>query len=273
MWELPDPRTFDSLLDLLEDAARRYKGKRQLALRTDEGTQLPWSAQELQKRAKLVAWRLRALGLQPGDRLLTWSPATPALPAVYFGAMYAGIIVVPLDLRMAPEVLRRIADASGARWLVIGTGFDAPDAEAGGLAHFEKAHFTEYAHFDNTHFRWGARFNNAIFAGTSVFYEAHFEGTAVFNDATFTERASFSSGQFRDLTFFKTQFARDTDFHGARFCGNTSFQGARTEGAINLHQAIARCPNESHTWPDPWYVNCSSSDGEKGRLTQRQVEA
>jgi long-chain acyl-CoA synthetase len=132
-----DPRTFNSLLDLLDDAAQRWAGRRQLALRTDEGIELPWSARELRHRARLAAWRLRALGLQPGDRLLTWSPSTPALPAVYFGAMYAGVVVVPLDLRMAPEVLRRIADSSGAGWLAIGTGFDAPDAEEGGLAHLD----------------------------------------------------------------------------------------------------------------------------------------
>jgi long-chain acyl-CoA synthetase len=135
MWELPDPRSFGSLLDLLADAARRYHGKPQLALRTDEGRQLEWSAQELEYRSKLAAWRLRRLGLQPGDRLLTWSPSTPALPAVYFGAMRAGVVVVPLDLRMAPDVLRRIADSAGAQWLAIGTGFEAPDAEVGGLAH------------------------------------------------------------------------------------------------------------------------------------------
>ena len=49
---------------------------------------------------RLAAWRLRALGLEPGDRLLTWSPSTPELPAVYFGAMMARLVLVPLDLRM-----------------------------------------------------------------------------------------------------------------------------------------------------------------------------
>ncbi|HSH21757.1 MAG TPA: AMP-binding protein, partial [Candidatus Caenarcaniphilales bacterium] len=135
MWALPDPRSFDSLLDLLDDTAERYGGRRQLALRTDEGLELPWSAEELRRRARLVAWRLRQLGLQAGDRLLTWSPSTPALPAVYFGAMYAGVVVVPLDLRMAPEVVQRIANRAEARWLAIGTGFDAPDASAGGVGH------------------------------------------------------------------------------------------------------------------------------------------
>lgn len=135
MWQLPDPRTFDSLLDLIEDAAVRYAGRVQLALRTDDGLHLPWSAADVNQHSKLVAWRLHRLGLKPGDRLLTWSPSTPALPAVYFGAMRAGVEIVPLDLRMAPEVLQRIATAAGAQWLAIGTGLDAPDPQAGGLAH------------------------------------------------------------------------------------------------------------------------------------------
>ncbi|MGI8928589.1 MAG: AMP-binding protein, partial [Candidatus Limnocylindrales bacterium] len=133
MWELPDPRTFGSLLDLLDDSATRYAGKRQFALRTDDGIELPWSARDLQYRSKLAAWRLRRLGLQPGDRLLTWSPSTPALPAVYYAAMRTGLVIVPLDLRMAPDVIQRIAEKSDAKWLALGTGYDAPDPAAAGL--------------------------------------------------------------------------------------------------------------------------------------------
>lgn len=136
MWEVPDPRTFDSLLGMLDDAATRWAGKRQFALRTDDGIELPWSAGDLQYRSKLAAWRLRRLGLNDGDRLLTWSPSTPALPAVYYGAMRAGVVVVPLDLRMAPEVIRRIADRADTTWLVVGSGYDAPDPNAAELDHF-----------------------------------------------------------------------------------------------------------------------------------------
>jgi long-chain acyl-CoA synthetase len=135
MWQVPDPRTFDSLIDLLEDAAKRWAGREQMALRTDDGMHLPWTAADVNRHSKLVAWRLRRLGLQPGDRMLTWSPSTPALPAVYFGAMRAGVIIVPLDLRMAPDVLQRIALKSEARFLTVGTGLDAPDPQAGGLDH------------------------------------------------------------------------------------------------------------------------------------------
>lgn len=135
MWQLPDPREFDSLVDLIDDAAVRYDGREQMALRTDDGLELRWSARDISYHSKLVAWRLRGLGIKPGDRLLTWSPSTPALPAVYFGAARAGVVIVPLDLRMAPDVLQRIASSAGAQWLAIGTGLDAPDPVAGGLEH------------------------------------------------------------------------------------------------------------------------------------------
>ncbi len=134
-WEVPDPRSFDSLLDVLDDSATRWAGKRQFALRTDDGIELPWTAADLRYRSKLAAWRLRRLGLNPGDRLLTWSPSTPAVPAVYYAAMRAGLIVVPLDLRMTPEVIKRIAEKSDSQWLAIGSGFDAPDANDVGLDH------------------------------------------------------------------------------------------------------------------------------------------
>ena len=112
--EYPDPRQFTSIVDILDDAASRYPESRPtLSLRTDDGIDLAWSAAELRRRARLAAWRLRAAGLQPGDRLMTWSPPTPRLPAVFWGAAMGRIVLVPLDLRMAPAVLKRIADRAG----------------------------------------------------------------------------------------------------------------------------------------------------------------
>jgi acyl-CoA synthetase (AMP-forming)/AMP-acid ligase II len=105
----PSGRT---LVDLLEGAAARYGERTALRLRRDDGTQQAWTYRELDRRSRLAAWRLRSRGLQPGDRLLTWSPSCPELAAVYFGAMRAGLILVPLDLRMAPDAIRRIVATS-----------------------------------------------------------------------------------------------------------------------------------------------------------------
>ena len=109
-----------------------------LGLRRDDGSTQAWSYRELDRRSRLAAWRLRSRGLEPGDRILTWSPSSPELAATYFGAMRAGLILVPIDVRMAPDAIRRIADRSEARQLVIGTGRDAPDPGEADLDHLAR---------------------------------------------------------------------------------------------------------------------------------------
>jgi long-chain acyl-CoA synthetase len=117
----------ETIIDLLEDAAARFADRNALGLRMDDGSTWHWTYAEVLRRSRIAAWRLRALGLQPGDRVLTWSPSTPALPAAYFGAMYAGLVFVPLDARMAPDTVGRIVERSGAVRLLLGSGRDAPD--------------------------------------------------------------------------------------------------------------------------------------------------
>src|SRR4029079_19297635 len=115
-----------TLLHLLDTAVTRYGDRPALGLRHDDGTTTKWSYRELDRRARIAAWRLRALDLEPGDRILTWSPSTPELPAAFFGAMHARLVLVPLDLRMSADAVDTIVCASGARHLILGTGRDAP---------------------------------------------------------------------------------------------------------------------------------------------------
>jgi long-chain acyl-CoA synthetase len=126
----------ETLIELLDRAAQRYGDRPALSLRGDDDTTVAWSYRELARRSRIAAWRLRALGLAAGDRILTWSPSTPELPAAYFGAMRAGLVLVPLDLRMAPDAIERIATRAEAQRLILGTGRDAPDPREAGLAHF-----------------------------------------------------------------------------------------------------------------------------------------
>ena len=125
-----------TLLDLLDEAVAANGDKTALSLRHDDGSTTTWSYRELGRRSCIAAWRLRALGLEKGDRLLTWSPSTPELPAAYFGAMRAGLILVPLDLRMSPAAVEGIVTVSGARHLILGTGRDAPDPREARLERF-----------------------------------------------------------------------------------------------------------------------------------------
>jgi long-chain acyl-CoA synthetase len=125
-----------TLLDLLSDAVARYGDRPALGLRGDDGTTDTWTYRELSRRSDIAAWRLRALGLKPGDRILTWSPSEPALAAVYFGAMRARLVLVPLDLRMSGDAVAGVVAKAQPARLIIGTGRDAPDPGTAGLRDF-----------------------------------------------------------------------------------------------------------------------------------------
>ena len=126
----------ETILDILDSAVDRAADRPVMRIVRDDGTDERWTYRDLAFRSRCAAWRLRALGLAPGDRLLTWSPSAPELPAVYLGAMMAGLILVPLDLRMAPDAIERVAARAEARHLALGTGRDAPDPRDARLDRF-----------------------------------------------------------------------------------------------------------------------------------------
>jgi long-chain acyl-CoA synthetase len=126
-----------TLLDLLDNAFERYADRPAVGLWHDDGSTTTWTYHELDRRSRIAAWRLRhGLGLEPGDRILTWSPSGPELPAAYIGAMRARLVLVPLDLRMSTDAIAGIIGRAEPRNLILGTGRDAPDPETAGLATF-----------------------------------------------------------------------------------------------------------------------------------------
>ena len=132
-----------TLIDLLERAVTRFGMRPALGLRLDDGSTTHWTYRDLDRRARIAAWRLRALDLEPGDRILTWGPSSPEIPAAYFGAMHARLVIVPLDIRMSMEAVQTVVRASGARHLILGTGRDAPDPGEAGLADFPTTTFED----------------------------------------------------------------------------------------------------------------------------------
>ena len=131
-----DVAPMNSLLDIIDQGESRYGDRFAFGMRAEDGTTENWTYREFNRRSRIIAWRLSALGLQPGDRLLVWAPSSPAVPALYFGAMRARVAFVPLDLRMSPGAIERIVARSDARHLALGTGRDAPDPADAQLEHF-----------------------------------------------------------------------------------------------------------------------------------------
>jgi long-chain acyl-CoA synthetase len=100
---------------------------RHVALRMDERV-LTYA--QLDRAARGVAASLVARGLAPGDKVALLVPNVPEFTIAYFGILYAGGAVVPINvLAAAPEVAYFLAD-SEAKLLVAHPLFAAP-AKAG----------------------------------------------------------------------------------------------------------------------------------------------
>ena len=81
---------------------------------------------ELDRAARGVATSLRERGLEPGDRVGIMIPNVPEFTIAYFGILYAGCTVVPLNVLLsAPEVAYHLED-SGAKLLVAHSLFGEP---------------------------------------------------------------------------------------------------------------------------------------------------
>jgi long-chain acyl-CoA synthetase len=87
------------------------------------------SYRELEQAAERVAVWLQAQGLQKGDRVAIMSPNLLAYPAILFGALLAGGVVVNVNPLYTPTELAHQINDSGARFLFVFENF-AHTAEA-----------------------------------------------------------------------------------------------------------------------------------------------
>jgi long-chain acyl-CoA synthetase len=80
---------------------------------------LSWA--ELDARVDRAAAALRGIGLAEGDRVALQVGNTGDFAAVYFGALRAGLVVVPVNVGYTVPELRFVLEDSGARALVTST--------------------------------------------------------------------------------------------------------------------------------------------------------
>jgi long-chain acyl-CoA synthetase len=84
------------------------------------------SYRELDRAARGVATSLREHGVSPGDKVALLVPNVPEFTIAYFGILYAGATVVPINvLAAAPEVTYFLED-SEARVLIVHPLFEEP---------------------------------------------------------------------------------------------------------------------------------------------------
>jgi long-chain acyl-CoA synthetase len=121
-----------NLAEILVEATEMYPER--AAVRLDDAV---LTYQDLDGRSAQAAGLLAAHGVEPGDRVGLMLPNVPQFPVLYYGALRAGAVVVPMNpLLKAREVEYYLSD-SGAKLLLAWEGLDgeaAKGAEAAGAA-------------------------------------------------------------------------------------------------------------------------------------------
>jgi acyl-CoA synthetase (AMP-forming)/AMP-acid ligase II len=100
--------------DIATNNARRYPDKRALVEADRVHT---WS--QVDDRARRLAGVLVGRGLEPGDRVLVIARTCIEWPEISFGLAKAGLIAVPVNIRLAPDEVAHVRADSGARAVII----------------------------------------------------------------------------------------------------------------------------------------------------------
>ena len=104
----------DTLVDLLEQSAKRH-GPNPALLIKPTFRYLVWTYSDLWQESGRVASYLQEMGVQKGDRVLLWGPNMPQWVLAFFGALRAGAVAVPLDVRSAPDFVGRVLESTEPR--------------------------------------------------------------------------------------------------------------------------------------------------------------
>ncbi|MGD1241405.1 class I adenylate-forming enzyme family protein [Mycobacterium seoulense] len=106
--------------DVTANNARRYPNK--IAL-IDGDRRHSWS--QLDDRARRLANVLLDRGLQASDRVVVIARNCIEWPEISFGLSYAGLVAIPVNIRLTPDEVAHIVDDSGARAAIVhGDQFD-----------------------------------------------------------------------------------------------------------------------------------------------------
>ena len=92
---------------------------RQTAIVRRRGLRLvTWSAADIATRAYQFARELEARGISHGDRVLFWGENSAEWIVAFFGCLLRGAVVVPLDLKSAPDFVARVQQQVSAKLLL-----------------------------------------------------------------------------------------------------------------------------------------------------------
>jgi len=104
----------ETYLRSFEKIVRRFPDRTAFRQKTAEGYR-SLRYREVHRDARLLASALLGRGIKPGDRVAILSENRPEWVVAYFGILFAGGTVVPLDAQISPEEWHRLLEDSESR--------------------------------------------------------------------------------------------------------------------------------------------------------------
>ena len=97
----------DTIVEFLREAATRH-GPRDALLIKPAFRYIRWTYARLWEDSGRVATLLQRRGFNKGDQAILWGPNSPHWVLAFFGCLRAGVVLIPLDLRSAPDYVSRV---------------------------------------------------------------------------------------------------------------------------------------------------------------------
>jgi long-chain acyl-CoA synthetase len=108
----------NTIKELLQTSASQFGSRIALIEPVSDGVMDSVTYQALLERAQGFAGALQEMGLQKGDRLLIWSASRIAWMVAFLGALFAGVVIVPLDINSREDFLSKVEESTEAKYVI-----------------------------------------------------------------------------------------------------------------------------------------------------------
>ena len=127
---MPPVRVPDTIVDFLHEATTQH-GSRNALLIKPAFRYIRWSYDQLWEDSGRVATLIQRRGLVKGDQVLLWGPNSPHWVLAFFGCLRAGVVLIPLDLRSAPDYVSRVISRTDPKLAFVSRLTPKEDVELG----------------------------------------------------------------------------------------------------------------------------------------------
>jgi long-chain acyl-CoA synthetase len=134
----------ETLLSFLDDCLAR--GTATAVVRRRGLRRVEWTSEEIARKAYQFARELAARGISRGDRVLFCGENSAEWIAALFGCLLRGVVVVPLDLKSAPDFVAKVQEQVSAKLLLadhLETRIEMPGVSFGNFSRLIENHSDE----------------------------------------------------------------------------------------------------------------------------------